>query len=271
MEFIPARSINEVILRLNAVVDHAIETKDPIGIFAALYAVVTEKVKEGIDRNYFQDGERMERLDVIFANRYLNALYCFRNNQNCGHAWKVAFVIAQRFPTHLILQELLVGMNAHINLDLAIAAAQASPGDKLDALKDDFYAINRILADLVDDIKNDLSHLSPRIAWVLKWMVGEDAILNFSIRIARDEAWRFARKLNTLQEGQWHDITEERDKEMASLGNRIGKQGWLYGILIWWVKLKESKDVPHIVRELRITARAKAKLTQGSGNLAVQA
>ena len=29
---------------------------------------------QGIDQDFFEDGPRMERLDVVFANRYLDAL-----------------------------------------------------------------------------------------------------------------------------------------------------------------------------------------------------
>jgi hypothetical protein len=34
---------------------------------------VTKKVKNGIENNLFDDGPRMEKLDVIFAKRYIDA------------------------------------------------------------------------------------------------------------------------------------------------------------------------------------------------------
>jgi hypothetical protein len=40
-------------------------------------------------------------------------------------------------------------MNAHINLDLGIAAAQVAPGPALPALHTDFLCINAILASVV--------------------------------------------------------------------------------------------------------------------------
>ena len=46
-----------------------------MGYFATLYRKVTIQVKKGIADNFFDDGPRMERLDVILANRYTQACY----------------------------------------------------------------------------------------------------------------------------------------------------------------------------------------------------
>ena len=46
----------------------------------------------------------------------------------------------------VILQHLLLGINAHINLDLGIAAVETSPGNQLAPLKNDFDMINKLLA-----------------------------------------------------------------------------------------------------------------------------
>lgn len=100
-----------------------------LGYFAALYRRVTMAVKQGVADNIFQDGARMERLDVIFANRYLDALQEFRNGQPTTMSWRAAFQAAAHWYP-LVLQQLLVGMNAHINLDLGVAAACCAPRDQ---------------------------------------------------------------------------------------------------------------------------------------------
>lgn len=251
MEYTPAKNIDEVIAQLDDVIRWAIETRNPIGIFPALYVVVTRKVKEGIlAGNVFEDGPRMEKLDVIFANRYLEALHQYRTNQPCSLSWHRAFVVADRFPSHLILQELLVGMNAHINLDLGIAAAETAPGTAINGLKNDFYAINKILNALVEDIKDDLEHLSPRFRLILKFMVGENLILEFGIKIARDEAWKFACKLAPRSGDAWKALIAEKDQSTEKLGQVIAKPNWWKNIIVWWVKRKESVDVPHIIQDL---------------------
>jgi hypothetical protein len=104
---------------------------------------------------------------------------------------------------------------------------------------------------LVDDIKNDLSSLSPRFGWILKYMVGEDLILSFGIKIARDEAWKFAKKLHALEGQARQDAITEKDVEATRLGNMIGRPGWWQNLIVWWVKRKENTDVAHIIADLR--------------------
>jgi len=69
-----ARSIDEVLDRLTAVVNWARDSGSRVGYFAALYRQVTIRVRERVRRGEFDDNARMERFDVIFANRYLQAL-----------------------------------------------------------------------------------------------------------------------------------------------------------------------------------------------------
>jgi glucose/arabinose dehydrogenase len=145
----PASTIEEVITQLDEIIARSRREKSRVGFFAALYRQVTMNVKEGIASDRFEDGARMERLDVIFANRYLEALQHFRAGTPTGKCWQAAFQAAPSWRL-LILQHLLLGINAHINLDLGAAAAQTCPGENLPALKRDFEEINAILSDLLD-------------------------------------------------------------------------------------------------------------------------
>ena len=69
----PADTIDEVVERLTEIVEWSRAANSRLGYFAALYRKVTVKVHEGIADGFFDEGDRMERLDVIFANRYLEA------------------------------------------------------------------------------------------------------------------------------------------------------------------------------------------------------
>ena len=66
---------------------------------------------------------------MIFANRYLKAYSDFQNNKVVSKSWEVAFKGTERFWP-IVLQHLLAGMNAHINLDLGIAAAKVMEGER---------------------------------------------------------------------------------------------------------------------------------------------
>ena len=122
-----ARSIEEIIERLTGIVSQTKAENSPLGYFAALYRKVTRQVKSDIDGGLFEDNARMERLDVIFANRYLAAYDAHRAGRTPTRAWMFSFAVARQWWP-IVLQHLLLGMNAHINLDLAWPPPAPRPG-----------------------------------------------------------------------------------------------------------------------------------------------
>ena len=156
----PAQTITEVVQRLDAIIDAAIVKKSRAGYFAALYRKVTIEVKEALEAGKFDGKERMEKLDVIFANRYLDAYDAYGEGKPVSASWQVA-LDASKSRRPIVLQHLLLGMNAHINLDLGIAAGQTTAADQLPGLRNDFNRINAILASLVAGVKEELGQIWP--------------------------------------------------------------------------------------------------------------
>jgi len=93
----PATTIDDVINQLNAIVDWSKQNNSRMGYFAALYRKVTIQVKKGIEDDFFDDGPRMERLDVIFANRYIHACYQHQTGKTPTQAWVRAFDETERW------------------------------------------------------------------------------------------------------------------------------------------------------------------------------
>src|SRR5690606_36496574 len=141
------KTINDVLATLDNIIQETEENNDTLGYFAVLYNRVTLKVKEEIEAGYFEDAERMEKLDVIFAKRYIDAYYDYRSGRPVTRCWDKAFKLSTDFWP-VTLQHLLIGMNAHINLDLGIVAAEVCKGGKIEDLRTDFYKINEILSSL---------------------------------------------------------------------------------------------------------------------------
>ncbi len=158
----PVQTIDEVVSALDAIIQSAYDNASRLGYFAALYRRVTLAVRDGIRAGSFDNGPLMEQLDVVFASRYLDALATFRAGGNTTRSWMVAFRGCDD-ANLLILQQLLAGMNAHINLDLGIAAAQVSPGQQLTQLKPDFDQINAVLASMVATVAAEIAVVSPLI------------------------------------------------------------------------------------------------------------
>jgi hypothetical protein len=187
-----ATDVDGVLAALRTVVDRAEASGDRIGLFAALYRQVTLAVAKGITDGVFDDGPRLNRLDTTFANRYLSALAACSPTGTPGAAprcWQLAFEAAER-PGPVIVQHLILGVNAHINLDLAVAAAQTCPGPAITDLKGDFDRINGILASVMGRLQHTVERFSPVLAG-LDVVLGrlDDTIIGFSLETARSEAW----------------------------------------------------------------------------------
>ena len=224
-----------------------------MGYFAALYRKVTAEVKLKIEQKYFDDNERMEKLDVIFANRYLAAYSNYRDGKSVTHSWHVAFEAAGEWRP-IVLQHLLVGMNAHINLDLGIAAAEVAPSKSAyDSLKDDFNRINTILANLVNGVKDELAQIWPTLR-LINFVAGgaEDAIINFSMEIARDGARGFGEELAPLDSEARKLHIRRRDDEIAALGELVAHPPLLTSIVLLLVRVGErGNTAQRLIQENR--------------------
>jgi len=249
----PVTTIDEVIAQLDDIIASAIASQSRLGLFAALYRQVTLEVKQGIAAGAFEDGPRMATLDVAFASRYLDALATWRAGGTTSQCWQLAFDDCQR--TDLILiQHLLLGMNAHINLDLGVAAATVCPGAALAGLHADFDRINDILAALVDRVKQVLAEFSP-----LMHLLGaggalgdrlEDAIVNFSMTAARDDAWRHAQLLAPFPAAVQAGVICVLDDKAVFLGRLVADPGRLVSLMLDAIHLQESTDIPAVIRAL---------------------
>jgi len=247
----PAQTIEEVVARLTGIIETSRRESSRLGYFAALYRKVTISVKEGIRNGRFEDGARMERLDVNFANRYLEAYELHRRDKIPTASWQVSFEAAGHWRP-LILQHLLLGINAHINLDLGIAAAETCPGDQLLPLKHDFDTINKLLAELVQPVQDEIGEVSPWIGFLEKIdPSADDAIINFSMDRARASAWNFAMRLNSLGGDERIDAMKRRDQEIAALGRLVYKPpGVLLNLGLLAIRMRESNDVARVVDTL---------------------
>lgn len=253
----PAEHIDEVIEQLDTIIQLTRSMPSRVGFFPALYNKVTLRVAEGIQRGEFEDNPRMEQLDVVFANRYIDAwerYYCHQQRDQITHVWMDSFNMGDSSRL-IIMQHLLLGMNAHINLDLGVAAATIAPGVDLLGLENDFMMINRLLADLVDVVQDEIAALSPWMRW-LDRLGGrmDEAIFNFSMRKARESAWTFARYLAALPPDEREKAILQRDHEFARFARLIIYPGRMVDAGRFLIRVRESTDVPHCIDTLSYRA-----------------
>lgn len=249
--FAPATSIDEVVERLDAIIERAIAERDRLGFFAVLYRTVTVAVKHGIAAGRFEDSARMERLDVVFANRYLAAFDAHRAGGTPTASWSVAFGQGTS-KRAVIMQHLLLGMNAHINLDLAIAASEVCPGPAIAGLERDFNEINTVLATLETDIEREVCALSPWIDRLdhIDPRVGR-IVANFSIDRARACSWEAAQRLALLSGDARDEAIANIDAEVALLARLIARPiGIVINLNLVLVRLRETWDARKVISVL---------------------
>lgn len=238
-----AKNIDEVIALLEDIIQPSKDKNTPLGYFAILYNKVTKKVKEAIDDHYFDDNQRMEQLDVIFANRYLKAYFDYQAGKTCSLSWIKAFEAADAYWP-IVLQHLLLGINAHICLDLGVAAAEVSKGQPIDNLKNDFDKINQILASLVNDVQEDLARIWPTLTKILKRTKKlDDLLINFSMEVVRNDAWKLAVQLANSQPTDLEQLIHERDLKVTRQADIIRSPGLLPKLVLGIVRLGERGTV----------------------------
>jgi hypothetical protein len=247
-----AQTIDEVISRMEAIISHSIKTNSRAGYFAALYYKVTCRVKQGIQAGEFEDGARMEQFDVTFANRYLAAYDEWVNKMPVtSQSWKVAFDALTK-PTVLVLQHLLLGMNAHINLDLGVAVVELAKTQNrpLQDLHNDFNTINTILAALTYQVINELDQVSPLLSLAGLHSNNDSLFIQFAMNNARDGAWCFAEDLYPRTDTSYTDAIIQRDKDIYQLGGGIIEVKGLLKITVFIIYLFGYKNPAGITEVL---------------------
>jgi hypothetical protein len=239
--------IGELVSEMRGVVEDARGRDDASGYFAAMYLGVTTTVERGLADGTFTTPDRLSRLTSAFARRYLDALALHRGGGSPTESWQLAFRTARTWrPT--VLQHLLLGMNAHINLDLGIACVAVAPGTEIVELEPDFVQINSVLAGLVQAVQDRLNRVSPLYRFIDD--VGGDAdraVVNFSIARARSEAWRFATELAAMDTSTAAQRMAEQDRAVSRFGTRVLRPGPLAATGLLAVRLTERRNRSAII------------------------
>ncbi|MFC7228432.1 DUF5995 family protein [Salinirubellus salinus] len=171
------------------------EREDGRAAFLTVYARVTSAVEAGVDDGRFADPHWVARYLVAFADHYRRAFDAFERGdlRRVPDPWQLAFDRACS-PDTLVLQDVLLGVNAHVNYDLALALHDVGIDPERPRKRADHRAINETLASLVDEEQELLAaRYAPGIADIDASLGRLDEALSmFTLRQGRRHAWRGA-------------------------------------------------------------------------------
>src|SRR5712691_9786574 len=121
------QSIEDAIQRLAQLEQAFYDRRDRRAIFVTAYLNITRAVKLRVGENWFQDNAWVTRYAISFANLYRQALLAFERGdaESIPKAWKISFETSVN-GTGLVMQDLVLGINAHINHDLSLALIEVS-------------------------------------------------------------------------------------------------------------------------------------------------
>jgi hypothetical protein len=231
-------NIDYVIDELEKIIHWSAAHKSRLGYFAVLYKHITIRVKEGIDNGEFENNPQMEKLDVIFAQRYLDAFHKHRAGELPEtDPWHYVFGLAGRKLT--IVQHLLLSINVHINYDLAISCVDLDPDGKILAVCSDYFKLNGILSSKIQDVEKGIFKLSPVLS-VLARLVPklERKLLNFSLTVARSKSWECACR-QTVAGAARQAIIDESGTGVTKLSGKIFNPGIFANLAVILISLSE--------------------------------
>ena len=241
-------SLEATLAELDRIVDQSCSDDSHCAIFPAMYRSVTAAVHRAVRTGgFFDDDERVEHLTVEFADLYIQAYDTSRDTPGPAKSWMVAFEAARAPRRRMILQHLLLGMNAHINLDLGLATVSVARDD-LSLMRTDFNRVNEILFQILEGLQDGLGTVSPRMALIDRlggsW---DERVMRVGIRTCRNLAWRFA---NQMAAGDAERVAAIRDADTAWLGRSMLRTWSPTNLAGWAIAGAESQDLATIVAAL---------------------
>jgi hypothetical protein len=218
---------------------------DAAGYFPALYARVTTHIADSIDAHEFADGDRMNAFATEFASRYIRA---WKREIPRSRCWQACWDVAGD-GSLLIVQQLLLGINAHVNYDLPQAAARIAreTGDLAGAHKD-FDAVNDVLAKESVSVLAELDLLSHWTSVVAT--LGGGRAFNFSLRVAREQAWSAAERLHALDDDRQREYVAELDELVSVLAYLITRPPIPVAVFAFFARFLEQHDPKRVTAGL---------------------
>lgn len=189
---VPAATIKEVIDQMDALLARWEPRGDYRAVFVRSYRIITIGMERAIAAGEFEDPDWMVRLDIIFAEEYFAAVEAYELGE--GHVpecWKLVFDLARQ-KRGTTLQDLTLGMVAHIVHDLPIALFKVGiEAGHRQSRRRDHETANDILGRSIDEVQTEISSQYSFVLGFLDRLSGnkDEILTDRGIRAARYRAW----------------------------------------------------------------------------------
>ena len=258
----PFDSVDRIKTNFQTLEHHFRDKTDRRAIFLSAYLRITMEIEKNLGTGRFHDDQWMEQYILAFANYYRQYLWNFENNEWIPKPWQIAFeagklgdyppsyskqpedgrpfkellpTVSWRRP--LVVQELILGIHAHINYDLPMTLNKVGFDPDNEAHQHDHNEINLIIAEAVDAIQNFIiSHYSPVLSIVDNALGNLDEMITcWTFAKAREHAWNYAVILHKSSSAH-PEILNQMDDNAAVLARMILNPfglSWILDMMRW--------------------------------------
>lgn len=184
---------------------------------------MTRNMLAALRRGEFYDSVWVRRLLKRFAEYYFHALSQYRRAaEDAPSVWREVHNTTLK-ERNQVLQDLLLGVNAHINYDLVLALVDVlepegatQDQDRLAKRYSDHCRVNAIIARSIDKVQDEvIEAVNPKMDLVDKLMGRLDEwMISQLITHWRDEVWDHAMEMMSLESP---DARERKRREIESL------------------------------------------------------
>ncbi len=200
----------DVVSRMDLQIDNWDELSDRRGDFLRCYRLMTGNMLGAIEAGNFHDGPWVKRLMDHFAQYYFVAVQEYdENSSETPIVWSITHEAAVH-PDIQVLQNLLLGINAHINYDLVLTLYDIlSPEWQSLTTRDrrkryeDHQQVNRVIGRTVDAVQDSILEPKIPVMDLVDKILGpvDEWAASLLIRTWREEVWKNAQKmLNSTNE-----------------------------------------------------------------------
>ncbi|MGA7269825.1 MAG: DUF5995 family protein [Acidimicrobiia bacterium] len=186
--------------RMRALSEGWLGLGDRRAIFAQAYETMTANMLNAIESGEFLDGAWVGTLLDRFADYYFLAVEAYDNDDgSCPVVWHDAMTACSADHLHP-LQLLFLGINAHINYDLAFAISDVLPDwadldpERREQRRRDHEGVNRVISHTIDAVQSTVVEPVSPLLGLLDRALGpiDERLFAHLIARWRDDVWTYA-------------------------------------------------------------------------------
>ena len=186
--------------------------------FLRCYRMMTGNMLLAIEEGEFNDGPWVRQLLQNFADYYFAALDDYEHNRpKTPIVWSTAHRTAVQ-PKTPVLQNLLLGINAHINYDLVLTLydllspewnALSSAGRR--RRYEDHRHVNVVIGRTVDEVQDSVVEPEARLMDIVDKLLGpiDEWTASLLIRNWREEVWHHTQQMLAAQNDTEREIVRQ--------------------------------------------------------------